>query len=144
MLTKSILWRKGFTSAHRLYSSSLREVKKGTPGRNLEPATEAETMKKHFTAYVIFIACYLHFYTTQYHLPKDDTAHSWALSHQLATKNMAQRHVIVQSCRSRISVEGPSSQVTLASSHMVNRRKSHILWLNLYDIQSRQICSDNQ
>lgn len=138
MLTKSTLWRTGFTSAHRLYSSSLREVKMGTPGRNLE------LKQKHFTAYVLFIACYLHFYTTQYHLPKDDTAHSWALFHQLATKNMAQRHVIVQSCRSSISVEGPSSQVTLASSHMINRRKSHILWLNLYDIQSRQICSDNQ
>lgn len=144
MLTKSTSWRKGFISSHRFDSSSLRGVKMGTPGRNLETETEAETMKKHFTASLLFTAWCLHFYTTQCHLPRDDTVHSCAPFHQLATKEMVQGHATVQSCSSKISVEDSSSQVTLASSHVMNRRTSQTLRLSLYNIQPGQICGDTK
>lgn len=144
MLIKSTSWGKGFISFHRLYSSSLREVKVETPGRKLETVTEAETMKKHFTASMLFMAWCLHFYTTQCHLPRDGTVHSCAPINQLVTNEMVQRSVTIQSCRSQISVQGPSSQVTLASSHTMNRKQSQILWLSLYNIQPGQICGENK
>ena len=76
-MSKSNLGRKGYNCLVYLnHSLSLKEVRAGSQGRNLEVSAEAESMEEYCLLCCFPIACSDCFLTQPRLLPRDGIAHS--------------------------------------------------------------------